>query len=73
MKALYTKARQIGYHVDHIIPLNGRTVSGLHVPWNLQMLPPTVNRKKYNVFDDQLGTSRSIAVSDTANRASRCV
>ncbi|MCX9103993.1 hypothetical protein [Aeromonas veronii] len=40
----------IKWEVDHIIPLAGRKVSGLHVASNIQVIPMTLNRKKSNRY-----------------------
>lgn len=38
------------FHVDHIIPLKGENVCGLHVPWNLRVVTKEFNLKKGTSF-----------------------
>jgi len=51
VRRLVDELTGIPHHVDHVIPLQGKNVSGLHTPDNLLIVPARENMSKKAKFD----------------------
>lgn len=51
LAALRTQMFGFPWHVDHVLPLRGKQISGLHTPINLQVIPGVENLRKTNKFE----------------------
>lgn len=62
IRVLYEEAARLSietgvlHHVDHIMPLQGSNSCGLHVPWNLRVIPAVENLSKGNAVIPELMT-----------------
>ena len=56
IKRIYTLCAKVSertgvlHHVDHIIPLKGKNICGLHVEKNLRIIPAKMNLEKSNKY-----------------------
>jgi hypothetical protein len=62
-----TRESGIRHEVDHIIPINGKTVSGLHISSNLQILTQSANVSKSNRYAELMGDHENLGIKSPWN------
>jgi hypothetical protein len=68
IRALHIEAQRLStakreMSVDHVLPLHGKLVSGLHVSWNMQILPTRANCSKNRKFDQDAESAAQHALT----------
>lgn len=57
---ILTTCLETPFEVDHVVPLKGKTVSGLHVHWNLRIITKTQNCQKSNKLIENIAIFSNI-------------